>query len=229
MSKSARQTEIETEDAQTEEELHMTAAEMEAAHPVPVPTAITVTSDGEIVPASVGCTLKGATLAKLSEMFGTGTLGGYGDAMDLSDLDYEQALAEAGTYEDDYPLVDEADLIGVPFVIVGVQLNDTDLNVTGVYVNVRCRYLGGEQAGEKFSFNDGSTGVYAQLLRMAGAMPEPRPIKVAGGLRVSTYHYSPLHGVTKEGTPNAATFYLNSSTSAKLIEKSKLAIAALGK
>jgi len=223
MSKSARQTEIETEEAQTEGELHMTAAEMEAAHPVPAPTATTVTSDGEIVPA------KGATLAKLSEMFGTGTLGGYGDAMDLSDLDYDQALAEAGTYEDDYPLVDEADLIGVPFVIVGVQLNDTDLNVTGVYVNVRCRYLGGEQAGEKFSFNDGSTGVYAQLLRIAGTMPEPRPIKVAGGLRVSTYHYSPLHGVTKEGTPNAATFYLNSSTSSKLIEKSKLAIAALGK
>ena len=222
MSKSARQIEIDAEEAQTEEELHMTAAEMEAAHPVPVPTATTVTSDGEIV-------AKGATLAKLSEMFGTGTLAEYGNAMDLSDLDYDQALVEAGTYEDDYPLVDEADLIGVPFVIVGLQLNSTDLNVTGVYVNVRCRYLGGDQAGEKFSFNDGSTGVYAQLLRIAGTMPEPRPIKVAGGLRVSTYHYSPLHGVTKEGVANAATFYLNSSTSAKLLEKSKLAIAALGK
>lgn len=218
MSKSARQKETEQEWEQ--DEAGMTAAEIEARYPVP--------SGGQPVdrpPLQQGT---GAALARLTEVFGTSTstLESVGECLELADLDYESAVSEAGSYLDDWPLVNEVDLIGVAFIIVGVRLHDTDLNITGKYANIRCYYLG---TGEKFSFNDSSSGVYAQLLRIASQMTEPRPIRVSGGLRVSTYHYSPTKGVTKEGTPNAATYYLTSSVSAKQAERSRTAIAALAK
>jgi hypothetical protein len=166
--------------------------------------------------------LEGQVMAKLSDAFGPAEL-----AIDLVDLSPDVLADEAldlGEVLDEWELVAPADLVGVPFIIVGVNLNETDLNVDGVYANVRCITIEG---GRKVCFNDKSTGVFEQLKKIVNSMETPRPIKCKGGLRVSTYHWSEKEGRITEGNPNAATFYLSSSLRSS--EKSKLLLSSLSK
>lgn len=176
-------------------------------------------------PAQVKAAEK-AALAKVSNVFGA----------ELAPTALEIDLEEAGTsYADlaggaidlgeelgEYELVDKSDLIATPFVIVGVNLNETDLTNDEVYANVRCI----TKDGAKVCFNDGSTGVYTQLKRVLNNQPEPKPILVKGGLRVSVFHWDPKTQSITEGTPNAKVYYLSSSL--KMSEKSKVAASAFG-
>jgi hypothetical protein len=136
----------------------------------------------------------------------------------------------------DWELVKASSLVGVPFIIFGVNLVKTVLNKTGHYANVRCVLMD----NSKVCFNDGSSGVYRQLQDImqyrADNDLEPRPIMVKGGLRASTYHWEPIFDergnqtggqITDDGPPNAATFYLTNSLASA--EASKVGLSALGK
>lgn len=141
---------------------------------------------------------------------------------------YEDALAEATEEIGQFELVEQKSLLAQPFLIVGVQFNDTDLTRSGKYVNVRCIL----PDDRKVCFNDGSTGVYRQLVeiityRMNRGLP-PKPILVKGGLRASVYHWDPVRQmITDDGKPNAATYYL--SNSVKSSEQTRELVSSLGK
>lgn len=130
----------------------------------------------------------------------------------------EQALAllaqhevEVTEYGDGFTLTDKADLVGVNMVITDWTFNVSDRffdeKKNGLpFVSVR-----GVTDNSKFVFNDGSAGVYAQLLeltehlRVEGAPYTSAPLSVKGGLRVSEYEYEdPNTGKTSE----ASTYYL---------------------
>jgi hypothetical protein len=144
--------------------------------------------------------------------------------LDVGALDLESV--DVGEVLDEYELLPASELVGVPFFIVGVNLNDTDLTQDGKYANVRCITVD----NRKVCFNDGSTGVYTQLKRIlhaqAATADGPKPIRVRGGLRVSVFHVDRNGNIT-EGTPNAATYYLSSSLTAS--QKTKALLSMLQK
>ena len=127
-------------------------------------------------------------------------------------LDYDSALSEAGSYEDDWPLVEKIDLVGVPFVILAVHAFE-GMGESGKAYNVRVVAKNERtKAEERISFNCGGSGVYDQLNRIFSSMENARPILVKGGLRISRFHWSEEEQrVTTDGTPNTACFYLCSS------------------
>jgi hypothetical protein len=160
-------------------------------------------------------------LELLAEQFGTLTE----EAQDFEDIGFGEieAVALPGEWE----LVKASELVGVPFKVVGVHLNFTDLSSEGTYANIRCITLD----SRKVSFNDGSTGVYKQLKDIAAKwqkdnMPA-RPILVKGGLRASVYHWDEQSQAITPGNPNAATFYLTSSIAGA--EKTRALLSAIGK
>lgn len=89
-------------------------------------------------------------------------------------------------------LVDKADLEGVPFAVVDVQVRDGDF---GPYVSVTAIL----KTNEVVIFNDGSTGIARQLEGLE-ISPET-PLMVRGGLRAS--HYTGPNGAP------ATTYYLS--------------------
>lgn len=106
-------------------------------------------------------------------------------------------------------------LIDVPFIILGWRFNlkidhpDQQGDFVSVYVMTRKE--------EKYIFNDGSTGIYAQVdeletkikkgeVNPQTGQPLTLPMLCKGGLRVSRYDYeNPESGETAA----AETFYLN--------------------
>ena len=105
----------------------------------------------------------------------------------------------------DWDLIDKAELVGKPFVIFSFTLRDGDFGRPYVSVNA---VLEGATPGAPVSrvvFNDGSTGVAAQLKEMA-AQGIHGGIRCTKGLRVSKYEYTdPRDGTTKP----AQTYYLS--------------------
>ena len=104
----------------------------------------------------------------------------------------------------DWDLVDKATLVGKPFIIYSFTLRDGDFGRPYVSVNA---VLEGSSPGAPVSrvvFNDGSTGIAAQLKEMA-AQGIMGGIRVTKGLRVSEYEFTGSDGITKP----AKTYYLS--------------------
>lgn len=91
-------------------------------------------------------------------------------------------------------------LVGVPFIILDWQFNEGD---NGQFVSLRVI----TQANEKLVINDGSTGIYRQLMEIADT-GEERAVFCKRGLRVSNYDYTDPK--TQEKKP-ASTYYLDTS------------------
>lgn len=100
-------------------------------------------------------------------------------------------------------LVQKESLIAVPFLAVNWRFND---NETGTFVSVEFM----SQAGERGVFNDGGTGVMAQLAaitaeRESAGHKFPRSGRlVRRGLRVSRYTFTNEKGKEQQ----AETYYL---------------------
>jgi hypothetical protein len=133
---------------------------------------------------------------------------------------FDEALTDAGAYKDAWPLVDKAELVAKPFLIVGIRSFE-GMGDDGIAFNVRIILKGSD---ERISFNDGSTGVYKQLRQILATMDRPRPMLVEGGLRVSRYLWSEAEQKIVDApgprVTEARTYYLSSS-----VEASKKSIA----
>ncbi len=103
-------------------------------------------------------------------------------------------------------VVDKETLIGKPFLMESWRFNDA--GKFGTFVSV----VAMDKDGNRFVFNDGSTGVAVQLAELSTYREaHGHPLPYAGrmvkhGLRVSEYDYTDEN--TGKVTP-AKTFYLN--------------------
>lgn len=122
-----------------------------------------------------------------------------------------ETMAAYGT---GFAVVDKSKLIGVGLLILQWRFNDGDYE--GDFVSVEAVTA----TNEKVIFNDGSTGIRAQLhnvtaRRQTVGHPHPQAgLIVPGGLTKTTYYYNSVTGETsgkaregKDWTP-ASTFYL---------------------
>lgn len=138
--------------------------------------------------------------------------------VDWSDMSYEQALklfqddmvsADAETMGDGFTKLRTKDqLIGQPFFIVRGTFTP-GIGKKGQKVTLRVV----TQDGGRFFFSDGSEGIYSQLRKL---VPPPTTsftnVNCPKGLRASRFHWDEAaQRVTKDGEPNAATYYIDVS------------------
>lgn len=98
---------------------------------------------------------------------------------------------------------DKGFLCGVPMMLLSWHFNNGD---NGQFVSIHAvANLPGNTLG-KYIVNDGSTGIYAQLLKYTEKTGKTAGLVVKRGLRRSDYTYDD-NGQTK----NATTFYLDTS------------------
>lgn len=112
----------------------------------------------------------------------------------------------------DYDLVDKSDLVGVEFIVLrwrftvpkeGQPRYSTENNPEGEFVSVECI----THENRKVVFNDGSTGVYAQL-KAVSETGRNQGGKCVKGLRVSEYEYESTDARGKVIMKPAKTYYL---------------------
>lgn len=112
----------------------------------------------------------------------------------------------------DYDLVDKSTLVGVPFIVLrwrftvpaeGKPRYSTENNPDGEFVSVECI----TDKDQKVVFNDGSSGVYAQL-KAVSSTGRQQGGKCNQGLRVSEYEYESVDKRGKVVMLPARTFYL---------------------
>lgn len=108
-----------------------------------------------------------------------------GEVVNISEL-----LGDGSTF---FP--DKAPFVGVPFLVLDWRFI-IDEESQREYVNVLIMGANGDKA----RFNDGSTGIYAQLREISDNVGKVG-LEVKGGLRRSDY--------TKDGVGNATTYYLS--------------------
>ena len=118
------------------------------------------------------------------------------------------ALAKTAAVIEGFDLLEKAELVGVEFIITSVRWQTGARNVGYVYVN------GVKRDGTRFTFNDSSTGIKAQLmeaLSRANLSTEydtgeeiPFVVHVPRGVRVSEYVIQDVKGKDR----NARTYYL---------------------
>jgi hypothetical protein len=125
-------------------------------------------------------------------------------------VSFAEALKEAVTAESDVERLNKEKkdtLLGVPFIITGIRVNQGDfgpfVSITGVDENER-----------NFVINDGSTGIAAQMLSVVQTYGTDKPILVKNGLRKSEYYVDKETNrvVGKNPTENsfkATTYYLD--------------------
>ena len=122
------------------------------------------------------------------------------------DLSWDDA-DDLGTdvFQGGFSVVKKAALVGKAFLIGGLSFRKGEF---GNYVTARAV----NKKNEEFIFNDGSTGVYRQLVKYLAekgeVIPDTDPegmytvrLKVQGGLRVSNYEH-------KATGKTSATYYL---------------------
>jgi hypothetical protein len=97
----------------------------------------------------------------------------------------------------DWDPVEKNTLVGKPFAIHEFTIRGGDY---GEFVTV----FAVTEDGQRIVFSDGSTGIAAQLLKLAKEENVMGGISVLKGLRVSNYTYKDEKGVDKP----AATYYL---------------------
>lgn len=116
-----------------------------------------------------------------------------------------------------WKVTDKADLVGVPFVIADIRAYEGKF---GDAIAVMALVKGEDDKPQRVVFNDGSSGVMAQVIHMVRSTGKKSGILCEGGLRVSEYDYEPkdLDGVSLVGKPKpeggvyektpAATYYV---------------------
>jgi len=137
---------------------------------------------------------------------------------ELRTLDsFDAALAlvaeEFGTVEsvdeeigDGFSLVDDkSELIGLPMILMEWTFNDGEFG--GQFVSVRAVAKLKNGQPWKVIFNDGSTGILAQLQEYTSRKGRNGGLVVKRGLRVSNYEYD-----DGTGPKPAKTFYLDTSS-----------------
>jgi len=98
---------------------------------------------------------------------------------------------------DGFSLVQKQSLVGKPMIVIDWEIL-TDENSGRQFVTVRAIVKDNEPNG-KVRFNDGSTGVFAEVQTLEEQGIQAGPIYFGGGLRRSDY--------VKEGVGDATTFY----------------------
>jgi hypothetical protein len=138
--------------------------------------------------------------------------------LDWSEITFDEAMrvfegdmveADAETMGDGFVKLPTKDqLIGVPFFIVRGTFTP-GIGPKGEKVTLRVI----TDKNLKFFFSDGSAGIYTQLRKLCPAPTNTfRSVKCPKGLRASRFHWDEkLQRVTKDGEPNAATYYIDVS------------------
>jgi hypothetical protein len=115
-------------------------------------------------------------------------------------------LESMSDYGTGFSIMEKSKLVGVPFLILEWRFNNSDLNEGG-FVSVAAV----TKHDDKVIFNDGSTGILAQLRMVTEQRTErkhPTPqagLIVADGLTRSDYSYTDDKGKTIP----ASTYYLS--------------------
>jgi len=135
-----------------------------------------------------------------------------------SEMSYKEALratedtmlnADAESMGDGFTKLQSKDqLVGKAFFIVRGRFT-TGIGKYGEKVTVRIITVN----DERYYFSDGSEGIYKQLRTL---VPEDSDafgeVNCPKGLRASRFHWDSERGmVTKEGEPNAVTYYIDVS------------------
>lgn len=108
---------------------------------------------------------------------------------------------------DDFPAIDKGKLVNVPFLLLGWTLSRPEDSNNGQYIVAR----GITQAGKRFRFADGSTGIFKQLVQITqtriqnGEQYPNAGLYCESGLRKSDYTFVDEKGQTQDAT----TFYIN--------------------
>jgi hypothetical protein len=138
--------------------------------------------------------------------------------IDWSNMSYSEAMAavkdtvleaDADTMGDGFKKLSTKDhLIGKPFLIVRGKFSP-GVGKKGMKVTLRIITAD----NQRFYFSDGSDGIYEQLRRVVPeGMDTFGEVHCPKGLRASRYHWDESKKmVTKEGEPNAATYYIDFS------------------
>jgi hypothetical protein len=114
---------------------------------------------------------------------------------------YLDALPEGAVIEYEgspYTVVDKETLVDKPFVITDVRHYDGEYGPTIAIMAIT-------EDNDLVVINDGSTGIYQQVVGLVAEHGRKAGIKVKGGLRVSKYEYEDPK--TGKATP-AKTYYL---------------------
>ena len=139
-------------------------------------------------------------------------------ATDWSTLTYDDAVAmfsddmvtaDADPMGDGFEKLPSKDILcGVPFYIVRGTFTK-GIGKHGEKVTLRII----TKTGQRYFFSDGSTGIYSQLRKLVPAPTQSfESVNVPKGLRASRFHWDEAtKSVTKDGEPNAATYYLDVS------------------
>lgn len=131
----------------------------------------------------------------------------YDDAIKAFEDDIVEADAE--TMGDGFvKLPSKEQLIGKPFLIVRGTFTP-GIGKRGEKVTLRVITA----SNERYFFSDGSTGIYTQLRKLVPAPTQTfGNVKCQKGLRASRFHWdNEQQRVTKDGEPNAATYYIDVS------------------
>lgn len=117
-------------------------------------------------------------------------------------------LVKKSSVIEGFDILDKAELLGVEFVITGVWFVSGARNVGYVYMN------GVKRDGTKFTFNDASTGIKAQITEMMTKLGKPTDsdtgnvlevlIHIPRGVRVSEYEIKDVNNKDRK----ARTYYL---------------------
>lgn len=119
----------------------------------------------------------------------------------------EKSGAVIEIFGDGFNVVDKDELRGVPFMIVDMHFSQGDY---GEFVSV-CAITKNQ---DKVVFNDGSTGVYAQIKGLVERRGTAIGLVVERGIRVSEYYRNEKTGETANEKVNAdyvpaKTYYLD--------------------
>lgn len=134
---------------------------------------------------------------------------------DWSQMSYADALA---TFSDDIVAADSETmgdgfeklpskdlLIGVPFLIVRGTFTP---GIGKRKEKVTVRIVTSEN--KRYFFSDGSAGIYSQLRKLVPELQSFGQVHAVKGLRASRFHWDEqAQMVTKDGPPNAATYYID--------------------
>ena len=110
---------------------------------------------------------------------------------------------------DEWPVVDKARLINVPFVLATWTVSKPEDNSEGGGQYLVCRGI--TKDNKRFRFADGSTGIMAQLVKLtreriaAGSKSPNAGLYVTAGLTKSDYTFTDDKGKTQPAT----TYYLS--------------------
>lgn len=117
------------------------------------------------------------------------------DALRLLGGDVVTTFSESGEWD---VVEDKSHLVGVPFVGLRWRFNKGD---AGEFVSMEVV----TEDGRRLIVNDGSTGIYQQLLRLTTETGRTAGIACKKGLRRSDYTYTDEKGTERPAT----TFYLS--------------------